>query len=130
MADPAEIWTFLTDRDRSKAIWGAEIKGEFKKGGALILDDGKECCRVKSYEPHRMMTLLGGTREVPITTTCEILPRGKRTLLKVTISGWENMDLDESKKIVPRISLEWERRLGLLKRSVEKECQKLARSPQ
>ena len=69
--------------------------------------------------PGEQLSLYMESKSVCLTTTYRLTPKGKRTMLKVTISGWEMMDQQQARREVPRVSLEWEKRLGLIKRTLE-----------
>jgi hypothetical protein len=55
----------------------------------------------------------------PIITTLELSQRGKRTGLRVTVTGWEKAGPERARMEMPRLSLEWERALALIKRKFE-----------
>ncbi len=114
-----DVWSCLTDVGKSGCIWDSKIRAGFKKGGLVKFSGSKETLRVKNIKPPRHLSLSGESRAVSITTNCDLVPRGKRTILKVTISGWEIVDQEEARKEVPRVSLEWEKRLNLIKQTVE-----------
>lgn len=114
-----DVWLYLTGERKSGYIWSSEVKADFKKGSLVKFSGSKETLRVKSIRPPRHLSLSGRSKAVSITTNCDLLLRGKRTVLKVTIRGWEMMDQEEARKEVPRVSLEWEKRLNLIKRTIE-----------
>jgi hypothetical protein len=54
-----------------------------------------------------------------IKTIMELSEKGRRTCLRVTINGWEEIDPDKARHQMPQISLDWERKLGQIKKAVE-----------
>jgi uncharacterized protein YndB with AHSA1/START domain len=118
-ASPEDIWSYLTDTGKSGHIWSSKVKSSLRKGSLLRFSGSKETLRVKSIKPPGHLSLSEESGAVSIITNCDLLPRGKRTILKVTISGWEKMDQEEACKEIPRVSLEWEKRLNLIKRTIE-----------
>ncbi len=114
-----DVWAYLTEGGKSGHIWSLEARAGSKKGGLVRFSGSKETLIIKSIKPPRHLSLSGKSRTVSITTSCDLSPRGKRTILKVTISGWEMMDQEEARKEMPRVSLEWEKRLNLIKRTIE-----------
>jgi len=114
-----DVWSYLINEGKSGYIWSSKVKVGFKKGDLVRFSESKETLRVKSAKPPRHLSLGGKSKAVSITTNCDLVPRGKRTILKVTISGWEMMDQEEARQEVPRVSLEWEKRLNLIKRTIE-----------
>lgn len=114
-----EVWSYLTGREKTGYIGISKARPGLKKGGLVKFSGSKEILRVKSAKPPRHLSLIGKSKKVFITTNCDLLPRGKRTILKITVSGWETMNQEEARKEVPRVSLEWEERLNLLKREIE-----------
>lgn len=114
-----DVWSYLANEGKSGDIWNSKVEAYFKKGSLVKFSGSKETLRVKSIKPPGHLSLGGKSKAVSITTNCDLVPRGKRTVLKVTISGWEMMDQEEARKEVPRVSLEWEKRLNLIKRTIE-----------
>lgn len=114
-----DVWSYLAEEGKSGHIWSSKIKAGLKKGCLLRFSGSKETLKVRNTKPPRHLSFSGKSKSVSITTDCDLLPRGKRTVLKVTISGWEMMDQEEARKEVPRVSLEWEKRLNLIKRTIE-----------
>lgn len=118
-ASPEDVWSYLTERRKSAYIWSSKPRADFKKGSLVRFSGSKETLRVRSIKPPLHFSLGRKSKTASITTNCDLVPRGKRTILKVAISGWEMMDQEEARKEVPRISLEWEKRLNLIKRTIE-----------
>ncbi len=114
-----DVWSYLTDVEKSRYIWSLELKAGLKIGSLVKFSGSKETLVVKSIKPPGHLSLSGKSKTISITTNCDLLPRGKRTILRITISGWEMMDPEEAQIEVPRVSLEWEKRLNLIKRTIE-----------
>ncbi len=55
----------------------------------------------------------------PVVTTIDLSRKGKRTSLRVTVTGWEEVGPERAKIEMPKISLGWERVLAALKESIE-----------
>jgi hypothetical protein len=54
-----------------------------------------------------------------VTTSVDLIEKGRHVGLKVTISGWENVDPEQARLEMPRVSLDWEKKLGLIKKAIE-----------
>lgn len=118
-ASTADVWSFLTDEKTQTSIWGEKALANIKKNGTIKFTRRKSHQRVKSIKPkeHLSFTLEG--ESACLTTTYRLTPRGNRTMLKVTITGWDLMEQEKVRREVPRVSLEWEKRLGRIKRTLE-----------
>ena len=55
----------------------------------------------------------------PILTTLELSRKGKRTSLRVIVTGWEAVGSERARAEMPKVSLEWEKTLALIKTNVE-----------
>jgi len=55
----------------------------------------------------------------PVITTIELSQKGKRTSLRVIVTGWEKVGHERAKAEMPKISMEWEKVLGSIKRDIE-----------
>ncbi len=114
-----DVWSYLTDVEKSRYILSLKVKGDLKIGSLVKFSGSEETLVVISIKPPEHLSLSGKSKTVSITTNCDLLRRGKRTVLKITVSGWEMMDPEEAQIEVPRVSLEWEKRLKLIKRTIE-----------
>ncbi len=78
-------------------------------------------------EPARKIILSAGS--IPLVkTTLELNEQGKRTALKVTVAGWEGVDPDLARTNMPIVSLAWEKKLGILKKTIESASKKRSRT--
>jgi hypothetical protein len=69
--------------------------------------------------PPTRVSYKSSSADLPLVTTLELSQKGKRTALKVTVTGWEKVDLEMARAQMPGISLEWEKKLDRLKREIE-----------
>lgn len=113
------IWSYLNDKNKLESIWGSRVEADFKENGRLIFSDRGETWRIIGITPPRCMSVQNESKGAPIIITYELSPRRKRTKLKVTISGWENMSPEKARKEIPKTSLEWENRLKFIKQIIE-----------
>ena len=118
-ASTADVWSFLTNEETLTSVWGEKVVADFRKNGTIKFPGRKVQQKVKIMRPGEQLSLYMESKSVCLTTTYRLTPKGKRTMLKVTISGWEMMDQQQARREVPRVSLEWEKRLGLIKRTLE-----------
>jgi uncharacterized protein YndB with AHSA1/START domain len=118
-ASTADVWSFLTNEETLTSVWGEKVVADFRKNGIIRFPGRKIQQKVKIIRPKEQLSLCMENESVCLTTTYRLVPRGKRTMLKVTISGWEMMDQQQARREVPRVSLEWEKRLGVIKRTLE-----------
>ncbi len=78
-------------------------------------------------EPARKILLSAGS--IPIVkTTLELSEQGKHTALKVTVTGWEGVDPDLARSTMPMVSLAWEKKLGILKKTIESTSKKRSKT--
>jgi hypothetical protein len=108
--------------------WSWLTKEEILKGlmnGVSDAPQSTKCSLSKvatskiSTEPPRKLSLGGGMISPDIITTFELSDRGERTGLRLTISGWETVDPEIARTEMPMLSLAWEKKLGLLKHTIE-----------
>lgn len=114
-----EIWGWLNNTDRLQSIWPSKLDSESINDPSNLSLPLKENWIVVDSKPPLLKCFTTGSPDCSIITAFELTPRGKRTSLKVTISGWENLDLKKATFEMPRLSLEWEKRLNLLKQSIQ-----------
>ncbi len=103
-----EIWPWLSSEAMQKSYW--DIKSQTLPAHHFTTPKG---------EPPYRLSVKTSTIAPSVTTTLELSERGKRSGLKVTISGWENLDPDKARLQMPQVSLDWERKLSLIKKSIE-----------
>jgi uncharacterized protein YndB with AHSA1/START domain len=118
-ASTADVWSFLTDEKTLASIWGEKVLANIKKNGTIKFTRRKTQQKVKSVRPKEHLSLSLEGESASLTTTYRLTPRGNRTMLKVTITGWDSMEQERVRREVPRVSLEWEKRLGRIKRTLE-----------
>jgi hypothetical protein len=110
-ATVADTWTWLTTDETLKDLLNS-------KNNALCLPIFPGSVKIVA-DPPRKLSVNGGAVSPEISTTFELSERGNRTGLKVTICGWEALDLETARLEMPQVSLDWEKKLGLLKKSIE-----------
>ena len=110
-ATVTDTWTWLTTDDTLKGLLNS-------KSDALRLPPFPGSAKIVA-DPPRKLSVNGGAASPEISTTFELSERGNRTGLKVTICGWEALDLETARLEMPQVSLDWEKKLGLLKKSIE-----------
>jgi hypothetical protein len=57
--------------------------------------------------------------ELPVSTTIELTRNGRRCSLKVIVGGWEKVGHERTKVMMPKVALEWEKRLSVIKKELE-----------
>jgi hypothetical protein len=57
--------------------------------------------------------------DLSLITTLELTRRGKRTGLRVTVAGWEDVRSERVRAEMPRLSLEWEKALARIRHYFE-----------
>jgi uncharacterized protein YndB with AHSA1/START domain len=118
-ASAADVWSFLTDEKALSAVWGEKVLADFRKNGIIRFSKRKIQQKVRTIRPREQLSLRLENETVCLTTTYNLSPKGRRTMLKVTITGWDLMEQEKARLEVPRVSLEWEKRLGRIKRTLE-----------
>lgn len=117
-ASVEEVWPWLANVNRLQSIWSDETESDSLYGKAELSKDHKESWKVLSSKLQEKISFTVGHLDPTIITSFEIATRGKRTSLKVVISGWEGVDPDRARLELPLLSLEWEKRLNLLKEAI------------
>jgi hypothetical protein len=110
-----DTWSLLIEDEALLTL--QKSKSEAKK--STIHSPHGSGATVIISDPPRKLSFNGGAISPKITTTFELAESGNRTGLKVTISGWETVDPETARLEMPRVSLAWEKKLGLLKKAVE-----------
>jgi len=118
-ASQEDVWRFITSPDHFQDIWGSRIECVLKAEGEIRLLDTGESVKIQNFIAPKLLSLLGGYGSLPITTTYALSARNDRTVLKITICGWEKLGQTEARQKVPALSLEWEKRLFTIKQIVE-----------
>jgi hypothetical protein len=106
-----DTWSWLTS---GEAIQEILCLGADKK----CPSDPTQILNLTTDPPSRL-SFNGCGLSPSIITTFELSDRGIRTGLKVTISGWETVDPKTARIEMPQVSLDWEKKLNLLKKSIE-----------
>jgi uncharacterized protein YndB with AHSA1/START domain len=114
-----DIWAWLTDRRNLQGIWGPGIEVDLRKNGFVTVPGVRKSWRVAAVKPLEKLTLNANAPALPTTTTVDLITKGRRTSLKVTINGWEKIDSDRARLEMPRVSLEWEKNLNRIKQAIE-----------
>ncbi len=118
--DISELWGYLINRKILEEAWGQRVKADFKKNGYIQFPDSGQTWKITEMERDEVLSFSNKIAASTLLTSCRLIARGKRTILKVTISGWENIEQEISRKEIPKISMEWEKRLNNFKKTVEK----------
>lgn len=117
-ANKDEIWPWLTEHEKLSVIIGTINDLKLKKNG-LVEFDGGECWKVINSEPPERLSFRTGIQGMRLTTSLELTSKGKRTNLRVNISGWENIAAEKARIEMPKVSLNWEKRLNRIKKVIE-----------
>lgn len=117
-ASVEEVWPWLVNVNRLQSIWSDKTESDSPLGNTKLSPDHKESWKVISSKLQEKISFTVGHLAPTIITSFEITTRGKRTSLKVVISGWEGVDPDKARLELPLLSLEWEKRLNLLKEAI------------
>ncbi len=117
-ANKDEIWPWLTEQDKLGVIIGTIIDLKMKKNGQVEFNGG-ECWKMLNPEPPEKLSFRIGIMGMHLTTTLELTSKGKRTNLRVNITGWEDIDIEKARIEMPKVSLNWEKRLNRIKKVIE-----------
>jgi hypothetical protein len=112
-----DTWSWLTKDETLKGI----MDGAVDATPSCKLSHPVVVASKLSTEPPRKLSMSGGMISPDIITTFELSKRGERTGLRLTISGWEDIDPEIARMEMPMLSLAWEKKLGLLKFAIESE---------
>lgn len=118
-ADPEIVWQYITSRSHLEELWNSKVDYSLESGGDISLVDLGESVKIKTIEAPKKLTLQGGYGSLPISTTYTLTERKNGTSLKITVSGWEKIEQDEARRLVPALSLQWEKRLVRIKKEIE-----------
>jgi uncharacterized protein YndB with AHSA1/START domain len=118
-ASAEDVWQYLTDRNHISNLWNSGVDLRLEKGGIIKFHNTGETMKIIEMERPRLLSLYGGYGSLPITTTYELRGRKNKTILKITIGGWENLSQAEIKEYVPVLSFQWEERIFQIKKSLE-----------
>ena len=124
-ANKDEIWPWLTEQEKLGVIIGAIVDLKMKKNGQVEFDGG-ECWKMINSEPPEKLSFRTGILGMHLTTTLELTSRGRRTNLRVNISGWENIAMEKARVEMPKVSLNWEKRLSRIKKVIESSQKRLS----
>lgn len=114
-----EIWAWITDETKLQHIWGAGTKADIRKNGRIVIPRSGQKWKVLAVKPPCRLSVNTGAPAKPIITAIELLAKGHRTSLKVTLSGWETIDPERARVEMPLVSLDWEKTLNLIKKAIE-----------
>jgi len=117
-ADRDEIWQWLTDKKKINIING-QGKSGFPNSEEINKILSSEFWIVSSVDTPNSLILTSQDPQIPLVSTYTLSEKGKKIALKVIIEGWEKLALDTIKNQMPQISLEWEKRLGFIKKQAE-----------
>jgi len=86
--------------------------GKDTKSGHLNKNVGtRKATLVKEGDSHE--------QKYPITTVYDLAEFGNRTLLKVTVHGWEKLNPEQAQVEMPKVALSLERELSRMKKNLE-----------
>jgi hypothetical protein len=119
-ATKADIWLWLTEDKALRKLFNFGSGSKVVRLETPLL--ASKTGRIHTEPPNKISSCAGNMPT--IVTTLELLEQGKRTRLKVTISGWETVDSETARIEMPKISLAWEKKLNRLKKAIESETQK------
>jgi hypothetical protein len=117
-ASKTDIWAWLSENKVFKS--SSRPDGQSEESGSA--NRTRIHMRKSEFEPQSKVCWREGDN-LSIITTLELHEQGKRTQLVVTISGWERIDSRTAKIEMPKISLAWEKRLGVIKKAIESSVQ-------
>jgi hypothetical protein len=114
-ASKADTWHWLTE---GKAMHKLFSPGSGSKAArSTTSNTPSEIEKIHTDPPNKISSFK--ISAPTIITTMELSEQGRRTRLKVTISGWETVDSETAKIEMPKISLAWEKKLSRLKKAIE-----------
>jgi hypothetical protein len=103
-----DIWPWLSSESMIKNYWDA--KGPLPSFAQARMPEG---------EPPLKLAVRTPAIAPSIVTTLELSERGKRSGLRVTITGWDDIEPDKARLRMPQVSLDWERKLSYIKKKIE-----------
>ncbi|MEE9554395.1 MAG: hypothetical protein V3W18_08875 [candidate division Zixibacteria bacterium] len=116
---PEEVWHYINSDELLSELWHSKIKRDSKNRRLLKLVDTGDSVKITKLLPPNLISFFGGYGTLPLTTTMAISEKRIGTALKISVSGWENIDSNELRHKVPILSYEWEERLTSMKKSIE-----------
>jgi hypothetical protein len=111
-----DIWSWLNDNIMIIGNPGHDM-GEIKSSSILTGEKNSHLKIIVSNPPKKLV--ISSDKSSTLMTSFDLLEKGKRIGLKVTISGWEGADSDRVRHEMPQVSLDWEKKLGLVKKAIE-----------
>jgi hypothetical protein len=117
-ASVEEVWPWLVNVNKLQSIWSNGAESPALNGKTKLSLGRRENWKVLSSKLQEKISFTIGHLAPTVITSFEIATRGKRTSLKVVISGWEGVDPDRARLELPLLSLEWEKRLNLIKQAI------------
>jgi hypothetical protein len=109
------IWTYLISDNRLFAT----RKRRAEQGQARHGRNLRPHYEIMESTPPNSLTLKSLIPDLPIVTTLELSQKGRRTGLKVIITGWDKISHDRAKNEMPKIAMEWEKILSVIKKEME-----------
>lgn len=118
-AGAEEVWRYINSDSLLSELWDSRIKRDSGNLRILKLIDTGDSVKITKLLPPNIIAFFGGYGSLPLTTTLSISEKRTGTLLKISVSGWENIDSNELRHKVPILSFEWEKRLTKMKKAIE-----------
>jgi uncharacterized protein YndB with AHSA1/START domain len=109
------VWKYLISEKRFMACLESDREA-FSRNRE---HEKPSACEILEITPPTKFSIKLLQSGVPLVTTMELSPKGKRTGMKVIVTGWDKVSHDKAKAEMPRMSLQWETRLGNMKREIE-----------
>jgi len=116
---PEIVWRFITGKIHLGGIWNSRVEYDLKIGGEIRLLDTSDAVKITELKANKLLSLKGGYGTFPVVTTYTLTKIKTGTILKITLSGWDDFDQDEIRRKIPSLSYEWEKRLISIKKTLE-----------
>ena len=113
-----EVWPWLIDVDKLQAVWSYGPGSDASISKPKLSRIPREIWKIIDSKPLQKISFSVDKLPPSIITSFELSKRGRRTSLKVVIEGWESVNQDKAQQELPRLSMEWENRLNLLKEAI------------
>jgi len=112
-------WNFISKTDNLNQLLKDDIDPCFNDNGVSVFSASDfRRWTVDISRPHSIS--LSARKELDkISIKISLLPYNNRTLLKLVVSGWKKTNKESTRKMIPRVSLVWEKRLKKIKKILE-----------
>lgn len=120
IAAPLErVCLLLKETDRLFKLWESADKAKISRYEQIKITISENVSLDRFLSPLKWPISTSPLELSPLHTLLRLEAKGKGTFLKVIVSGWEIVDPESVRVEMPQLSLNWERRLWLMKHEIE-----------